>query len=284
MAKKVAFITGATSGIGRETARALVAAGFRLYVLCRNPEKGEALKNWLGGDVHLLVGDMASLADVRAAAAAFSEAETRLDLLVNNAGQINSERNLTEDGFEETFAVNHLAPFLLTHLLLPRLLSTPDARIVNVASMAHSFATSGIDLKDYNWRHKPFRPFVVYGHSKLANILFTRELARRLEGTGVTANCLHPGVVGTEFGLNTGWFGRMLSAMVKPFVLNAEQGARTSIYLATSPEVAGVSGQYFSDCKPATPMLWALDDDKAKALWTLSEQLTGVAGSSEVAA
>ncbi len=276
MQGKVALITGATSGIGRETARALVAKGFRLYVLCRNPEKGQALCAEVGGDVRLLLGDMASLADVRAVAERFLSLEPRLDLLVNNAGQINSERRLSQDGIELTFAVNHLAPFLLTALLLPRLLATPGARIVNVASLAHGFATSGIDLEDYNWAHKRFLPLVVYGHSKLANILFTRELARRLKGTGVTANCLHPGVVGTEFGMNTGWFGRFVANMVRPFVLDSEQGARTTVYLATSPEVEGVSGEYYVDCKPATPLLWALDDQAAAGLWCLSEQLVGL--------
>jgi NAD(P)-dependent dehydrogenase (short-subunit alcohol dehydrogenase family) len=286
MQGKTVVVTGANSGIGFETAAALASMGARVLVTSRNADKGRAAVAAITqrlhgeGSAQLVVFDLADLASVRRGPEEILEEATRLDVLVNNAGLVLSERAVTVDGYEATFATNHLGPFLLTNLLLARLQASAPARIVNVASTAHSAARKGIPFDDLQ-SSTHYRAMRVYGESKLANMLFTRELARRLEGTGVTANSLHPGTVRSGYG--GGGDARGLLAfgikIASPFFLSAEKGARTSVYLASSPEVEGVSGEYFVKCAPHTPRRWALDPDAAQRLWQVSEDLVGLAPS-----
>lgn len=272
------LITGPTAGIGRATALSLAAKGATLTLLCRSTDKGAALAGEIvaaGGTrpsvVHL---DMADLASVRRAADECLGQTQRIDVLINNAGVVNTRRRVTVDGFEETLAVNHFAPFLLTGLLLPAMLENPGARIVNVASGAHAFAR-GMGFDDMH-AEQGFKTFREYGRSKLANILFTRSLARRLADYPVTVNCLHPGAVSTSLGTqNDGLAGRVIPLLLKPFFKSPEQGAETSIYLASSPEVADISGEYFANCNIARPKPWARDDEAAERLWRYTEERTG---------
>lgn len=279
LADKHCLITGATSGIGGVTAQTLAAAGMHLTIVCRNRDKGLALKESLelrsSHPVTVLVGDLARLDDVRRIASEYLAMDRPLQLLVNNAGIVNTSRRQTVDGYEEMFAVNHLAPFLLTNLLLPVIEKSAPARIVNVASHGHAFSR-GMGFDDLQ-AERHFKTFKVYGRSKLANILFTRELSRRLQGSDVTVNSLHPGAVSTGLGLqNPGVFSHLLAAMLRPFFKSPEQGAATSLYVATAKELDGVSGQYFSNSKLVRPKPWAEDDDEARTLWKLSCDMTGL--------
>src|SRR5581483_4759279 len=218
--------------------------------------------------------DLASFASIRAFAADFLDRYDRLDVLINNAGLVLQRRQETVEGFEMTFGVNHLGHFLLADLLLDRIRASAPARIVNVSSHAHKGARHGLDFDDLqSTRH--YRGFAVYSKTKLANILFTRELARRLDGTGVTANALHPGFVASRFGRDgdTGRLGDLAMVFIRPFAINSAQGARTSIYLASSPDVDGITGQYWYKCALSTPSRAAQDDDAAHRLWAVSEQL-----------
>jgi len=284
MQGRTVVVTGGNSGIGFETATALAAMGARVVVTARNADKGRAavaaIAQRAGGDaqVQLVVFDLADLASVRRGAAEILEQAPRLDVLVNNAGLVLSERAETVDGFEATLATNHLGPFLLTNLLLGRIRVSAPARIVNVASTAHNAARMGMPFDDLQ-SEKKYATMRVYGQSKLANILFTLELARRLEGSGVTANSLHPGTVRTGYGADGDArgllaFGIKISA---PFFLSPAKGARTSVYLASDPEVAEVSGQYFVKCKAKQPKRWARDPEAARRLWQVSEELVGLA-------
>ena len=280
MHNKVCLITGATSGIGRATARALAAQGAEVFVLVRNREKGEALLQELAnetgnGRLHLLVGDLARQADIRRVAAEFLATGKPLHVLVNNAGLINTSLRHSPDGIEEMFAVNHLGYFLLTELLRPRLLESAPARIVSVSSGAHAFIKR-LQLDDLAFERSGYRTFAAYGHSKLCNLLWNRELSRQLQGSGVTANCLHPGAVGTGLGNQNAAWARHVTRLLRPFFRTPERGASSSIYLATSPEVEGVSGKYYYDCKPIRPKPWAEDDAAARELWKLSEKMTGL--------
>ncbi len=284
MQGKTVVVTGGNSGIGFETATALAGMGARVVVTARNADKGRAavaaVAHRLGGEaqVQLVVFDLADLSSVRRGAAEILEQAPRLDVLVNNAGLVLSERSETVDGFEATFATNHLGPFLLTNLLLDRITASSPARIVNVASTAHSAARQGIPFDDLQ-SEKKYATMRVYGQSKLANILFTQELARRLEGTGVTANSLHPGTVRTGYG-GDGDARGLLAFGIKissPFFLSPAKGARTSVYLASDPAVAGVSGEYFVKCKARQPKPWARDPEAARRLWQVSEELVGLA-------
>lgn len=276
---KVCVVTGATSGIGRATAEALSAMGAELGIVCRDLERGEALRAELvskpgAAPVRLFEADLAVQSQVRRAAAEILAAYPRIHVLLNNAGVVQLKYTETSDGIETVFAVNHLAYFLLTTLLLDRLKESAPARIVNVASDAHKFV-KGISFDDlghrasYSWTR-------VYGQSKLANILFTRELAHRLEGTGVTVNALHPGAVATGLGKNNGAWSRVLIGLLKPFFRTPENGAATSIHLASSPAVDGVSGRYFAKCREAKTTPAARDDQVARRLWEVSERLTGL--------
>ena len=268
-------ITGPTAGIGRAASLELARRGARLTLFCRSAEKGRALQEEIvaagGKKPALIIMDMADLSSVRRAAAEFLAAEKSLDVLLNNAGVINTSRKVSADGYEETLAVNHFAPFLFTGLLLPLLLQTPGARIVNVASGAHAFVKSmGFEDMQATRNYKTFRE---YGRSKLANILFTRRLARMLQGKGVTVNCLHPGGVATALGTqNEGIINKYVPLLLKPFFRTQEQGAQTSIYLCCSDAVAGVSGAYFYNSKQIQPKPWARDDAAAERLWEYTEQ------------
>ncbi len=284
MQGKTVVVTGGNSGIGFETAAALAAMGARVVVTARNADKGRAavaaITQRLGGDakVQLVVFDLGDLASVRRGASELLEQAPRLDVLVNNAGLVLSERAETVDGLEATFAINHLGPFLLTNLLLDRIRASSPARIVNVASTAHNAARKGILFDDLQ-SEKKYAAMRVYGRSKLANILFTLELARRLEGTGVTANSLHPGTVRTGYGADGDARGLLALGLKisSPFFLSPAKGARTSIYLASDPGVEHVSGEYFVKCKPKQPKRWARDEEAARHLWQVSDELVGLA-------
>ena len=284
MQGKTVVITGGNSGIGLETAAALTSMGARVLVTARNADKGrtavETITRRSGGEgrVQLVVFDLADLASVRRGAAEILEQAPRIDVLVNNAGLVLSERAETVDGYEATFAINHLGPFLLTNLLLERITASAPSRVVNVASTAHNTARKGMPFDDLQ-STQHYRGMRVYGQSKLANILFTLELARRFEGKDVTANSLHPGTVRTGYG-GDGDARGLLGLGIKiasPFFLPPAKGARTSVYLASSPEVEGVSGEYFVKCKPKQPRRWAKDAEAAQRLWQVSEQLVGLA-------
>ena len=278
MQGKHVAITGPTAGIGRHTALDLAARGADLTLFCRNADKGQSLQQdcaaLSGNTPNVIIMDMADLGSVRRAAEEFLALDQPLDVLLNNAGLVNTSRRVTVDGFEETLAVNHLAPFLFTGLLLDAVQRASPARIVNVASHAHTFVKSmGFDDMQAEKGYKTFRE---YGRSKLANILFTRSLAGRLEARGITVNCLHPGAVSTSLGSNNpGLLSNVLPLLLKPFFRSPEQGAETSIYLCCSEEVADVTGEYFANCKPAKTRPWARDDAAAERLWQYSEECTG---------
>ncbi len=277
MSGKTCLVTGATSGIGEVTARELAARGAAVVLVGRNRGKCEASAERIraetgGGDVQWLVADLSSRDEVRRLAREVRERFPRLDVLVNNAGAMFAPRRETVDGVEMTWALNHLAYFLLTDLLLDTLKASAPARVVNVASDAHRMVP-GIDFDDPEGKTR-YRPFRAYGQSKLANILFTFELARRLEGTGVTANCLHPGFVATNFTTGKGWLYWVMRQAARVVALGPEDGAKTSVFLASAPEVEGVTGAYFSKCKPARPRAAALDASAARRLWDLSETMT----------
>lgn len=278
MEGRVCVITGATSGIGRSAARDLAALGARVVIVGRSEERAEAARREIeqatgGRKVEVEIADLASQAQVRALAARLLSACPEIHVLVNNAGLTLSERHLTEDGIEETFAVNHLAPFLLTTLLLDRLGASAPARVVTVASDAHRGAR--IPFDDLN-ADSGFSGWAAYSWTKLANILFTTELARRIEGTGVTATCLHPGVVATRFGNEGPWFIRLFQRLARPFLIDADRGADTLVWLAASPEVAGASGGYYVRRKLEEPSRAARDAAAARRLWDISERLTAL--------
>jgi NAD(P)-dependent dehydrogenase (short-subunit alcohol dehydrogenase family) len=274
---KTVLITGGNSGIGKETAVGLAKLGANVVFTSRDEAKGAAAAADIGAragrDVAWMTLDLASMASIRRFAAEFLERYPRLDVLVNNAGLMQQHRSETQDGFETSFGVNHLGHFLLTELLLDRVKASAPSRIVVVASDAHRQARSGLNFDDL--QSKRYGAFDAYGKSKLANILFARELAKRLEGTGVTVNSLHPGTIATGFGRDgdtTGIFAFGFD-LVRPFFKKADKGAETSIYLASSPEVEGVTGKYFSDCSEKQPTAAAQDDAAAKRLWEISESL-----------
>jgi len=283
MKGKVCVITGGTDGIGKAAAYALALPGARLLVHGRDADKGARavaeLKTRSGNSaIEFLQADFGSLAEVRGLAAAVLARTSRIDVLVNNAGGIFVKKAVSKDGYEATFAVNHLAPFLLTHLLLDTLKGGGAARIVTTASNAHRAAK--IPFDDLQMTGK-YSPMGAYGVSKLANVLFTRALAKRLQGSAVTATCLHPGLVRTNFGRNNedaiSPFVRAIIGFVMRFARTPEKGAETVVYLASSPEIEGTSGGYFFDCKPIAPTPAGQDDNAAERLWQVSEQLVGIA-------
>lgn len=273
---KVCLITGATSGIGLVAARELARQGARLVLVGRDPNRCAAavtqIQTQTGNrEVEALLADLSSQEQIRGLARQFHARHSRLDVLVNNAGGIWMKRQLTVDGLEMTFAVNHLAYFMLTQLLLDTLKSSAPARIVNVSSDAHRRGT--IDFDDLmGERH--YGGWRAYCQSKLANLLFTYELARRLPGTGVTANALHPGWVATGFGSNNGWKGKLLQLAARCFAIGPEKGARTIIYLASSPDVAASHGRYFVRKQPVASSPESLDEAAAKRLWQVSLEMT----------
>jgi NAD(P)-dependent dehydrogenase (short-subunit alcohol dehydrogenase family) len=278
LAGAIVLITGGNGGIGKETAVELASKGAHVTFTARDPARGEAARDEIrarsGRDVEVMALDLARLASVREFAGEFAARHDRLDVLVNNAGLMLSSRRETTDGYEMTFQVNHLGHFLLTGMLREQLVAGAPARVVNVASDAHKSARHGLDFDDLQSTRR-YRGFSVYGRTKLANILFTRELARRWEGTGVTANAVHPGFVASSFGRDgdTGRFGTLVFPLLKPFALTPAQGARTQVYVASAPELEGVTGGYWVKSAPASPSTAAQDDAAAARLWEVSEQL-----------
>ena len=273
----VCMVTGATGGMGQVAALALAETGAELYLVCRNRAKGERtaadILDRTGNErVTLLIGDLSSLADVRHVAQSFLERDKPLHLLLNNAGVFNFKRAITTDGYEEMFAVNHLAHFLLTNLLLDRIKASAPARIINVASGGHMLV-KGINFEDLNF-NTGFRGLKVYCHSKLANILFNVELAKRAEGSGVIVNAVDPGDVATGLGSQNGRLGKLIQLMMKPFLQSAQKGAKTSIYACVSPDLDGVTGRYLKNCREHQPKPWATDGAAAKRLWEVSARLT----------
>jgi NAD(P)-dependent dehydrogenase (short-subunit alcohol dehydrogenase family) len=279
MEGRTVVVTGANSGVGKATAVALARAGAFTVITARSASRGgEALadiRSASGSDqVELVVFDLADLSSVASGAQQILERCEHLHVLVNNAGLVLSDRTETVDGFESTFGINHLGPFQLTRLLTDRLVASAPARVVNVASTAHRSARKGLVFDDLQSRHR-YSAMRTYSRSKLANILFTNELARRLAGTGVTANSVHPGTVASGFARDDDAKGVLAFGIkvIKPFILTPEQGARTSVYVASSPELDGVTGRYFVKCRPRTPSPAAQDEAAATLLWSVSEQL-----------
>jgi NAD(P)-dependent dehydrogenase (short-subunit alcohol dehydrogenase family) len=278
---KVCLVTGATAGLGLVTARELARAGAHVIGTGRTQDRCSnavrQIREATGtSSIDYLVADLSRQAEVRELAARVQSMTPRLDVLVNNAGGIYLKRELSADGLEMTFALNHLGYFLLTNLLLDLLKASAPARIVNVSSAAHLGGKINFDDLQAKKRYSGWR---AYQQSKLANLLFTRELARRLEGTGVTANALHPGYVNTQIFRVKGFAGWLMRRAADLFAITPEQGAQTSIYLATSPEVEGITGKYFVKQKPAPSSPASHDDATARRLWEVSESLTGLRAS-----
>jgi NAD(P)-dependent dehydrogenase (short-subunit alcohol dehydrogenase family) len=277
MTGKLCLITGANAGIGKQTALGLARMHATVVMVCRDGERGftaqQQIKQQSGNDsIELMICDLASQNSIRRLASKFTERHGHLDVLINNAGILLREHSLNEDGIENTFAINHLGYFLLTDLLLDVLKKSAPSRIVNVASAAHTYGKLNIS----GWvAGAGYSAFSAYANSKLANVLFTYELARRLEGTGVTANCLHPGGVGTNLFRGLPGF---LRALIKLVTISPERGARTSIYLASSSDVEGVSGKYFDRRKQETSSEASRNEEAARRLWEVSEKLTGSQG------
>ncbi|MCD8502408.1 MAG: SDR family oxidoreductase [Bacillaceae bacterium] len=275
----VVIITGANSGMGKASSIELAKTGAAVVMLCRNTARGEEalqeVQQVTGNEsVVLMQCDLGSQESIKAFCTEFKKRFDRLDVLVNNAGVILPGRHETKDGNELQFGVNHLGHFLLTNLLLDRMIASAPARIINVSSGAHKIGD--IHFDDVNLQ-KNYRLWRAYAQSKLANILFTYALSERLEGKEVTVNCLHPGAVATNMGINrsTG-FGTLITRLLKPFFQTAKKGAETTIYLATSDEVANVTGKYFYRKKPIQSSKRSYDKKLAERLWTLSEEMTGL--------
>jgi NAD(P)-dependent dehydrogenase (short-subunit alcohol dehydrogenase family) len=278
MQGKVVVITGGTSGIGQVSAEKLAAMGARIVLVARSKSRGEAalarLQQIAPALAHkVYYGDVSRLADLNRLAAELRSAEPRIDVLINNAGAMFGKREVTEDGLELTFATNHLSYFVLTHGLRDQLLAAGAARVVNTSSHAHY--RGKLDFENLQFEHD-YKAFPAYCASKLYNVLFTRSLARRLAGSGVTTNSLHPGFVNTRFGDQTGGWTQHMFGLMKFFAITPEKGAETIIYLASSGEVAKTTGQYFYKCKPVEPSKIAQDDDAAERLWQQTAKLAGI--------
>jgi NAD(P)-dependent dehydrogenase (short-subunit alcohol dehydrogenase family) len=283
MKDKTIVATGATSGIGEAAVLELAGLGGRIVFVARDEARAhatlrklEAKASGLGHRLHL--ADLSSMADTRKVGAAIAASEPRIDVLINNAGALFSDRRVTPEGLELTFALNHMAYFVLTEALRDKLVASAPARIVSTSSGAHLGVR--LDFDDLQ-SAKGYNGLRVYGRSKLANILFTRELARRLAGTGVTANCFHPGVVATRFGDASGGLAGLVFPILRPFFISPEKGGDTLVYLASSPEVATTTGEYFVKRKIVAPSAAARDDAAAKRLWEASETLAGARAQQE---
>jgi len=279
-----ALVTGANTGIGYETARVLALRGAAVTLACRDLAKAEAARQRIvreaGGRVgeaslHVLRLDLAQLDSVRSAASELLATDRPLQLLVNNAGVMLPVRRETRDGHEAHFGINHLGHFLLTSLLLARLRESAPARVVAVSSEALHFATLTPELSDLDWKQRRFSGWRSYGDSKLMNVIFARELSRRLEGQGVVAHSLHPGIVRTELARDQSWPMKIVGLAMLPALKSPQRGAATSVYAATAPELAARGGGYFADCAPARAGARAEDRELAARLWSHSEELTG---------
>ncbi|MCL5035174.1 MAG: SDR family oxidoreductase [Bacteroidetes bacterium] len=276
MRDSICMVTGANVGIGRVAALELARTGATVVMVCRNKVKGEKTaeeikKSTGNSNVHLITGDLSSQREIRDIAAKYKEEFGALHVLVNNAGGLVPTRQLSVDGIEKTFAVNHLGYFFLTNLLLELLVKSAPSRIVNVASSVHHYAK--MDFDNLQGERK-YRQFQAYALSKLENVLFTYELARRLDGTGVTANCMEPGAVYSNFYNNSGFGLRLFASLFGWTMRTPEKGAETVIYLASSPEVEGVTGKYFKDKKELPSSGVSTDPALSKRLWELSERMT----------
>jgi NAD(P)-dependent dehydrogenase (short-subunit alcohol dehydrogenase family) len=272
------LVTGATSGIGLATARALARQGATLISVGRDPEKGSTtvaeIRQETGNPaVEFMLADLSVLDQVRGLVDEFQGRHDRLHVLINNAGGFFLRRRESADGIEMTFALNYLSPFLLTNLLLETLTASAPSRIVNVSSAMHKIAQ--IDLEDLEGKRR-YSGAQAYGHSKLALLLFTYELARRLEGMGVTANAVHPGWVATKIGLGSGALAKILTPFMRIFASSPKEGAETSVYLASSPEVEGVSGKYWVDKEAVASSPASYDEAMARRLWEIGAEMTGL--------
>ena len=281
---KVVVITGSNIGIGKETAVGVAALGATVVLACRNQEKAaaaaaEVKERSANDDVHLVALDLSDLASVQAAAEDILARWDNLHVLINNAGGTWSDRQVTKQGIELTFGVNHLGHFLLTNLLLPRLTASAPSRIINLASVGHHMAFRGMRFDDLQ-SEKRYAAMEAYGRSKLANVLFSRELAKRLEGTGVTANAVHPGPVRSGFGMDGDLKGLtgLGNKLIRPFEISSAAGAKTSVFLATSPAVEGKTGLYWVRSKPGHMSAQARNDEQATQLWDASEKLLASVG------
>ncbi|MBF0274863.1 MAG: SDR family oxidoreductase [Nitrospinae bacterium] len=279
MENKTCLITGATSGIGKATALGIAEHGAQLLLVARNPEKGERVRSEIitktgNKKIELLYADLSSQRQINALAETIYKNYSQIDILINNAGGVWGKRELTEDGIEKTWAVNHLAYFLFTRLMEKLLKSTPNSRVINVSSDLHERSKLRLDDPQFN---KGYSALNAYGHSKLANIMITYEFARRWKGSGVTVNCVHPGGVATKIGYGGNWFIKLGWWLMLPTLISEEEGAKTTIYLATSTEVAGISGKYFVKQKAIKSSPESYDEKKANALWELSEQMVELA-------
>ena len=276
MEKKIALVTGANSGMGMASARMLARKGYFVLMLVRSEKRGNEAFNMLNeeqpGCFQLILCDLSDLQSVRRAAASIGETYEKIDVMLNNAGVITTQRELTKEGLEMQFAVNHVGHFLLTMLLLQKL--QKGSRIIQVASGAHKWGD--IYFEDLSLE-KSFRPFKAYGQSKLANVLFSKELSKKLAPYGITVNSCHPGAVATNMGVNreTG-FGRGITKLLKPFFRSPEEGASTAVYLATDPSVEGITGEYFYNGKPGKVSRKARDEELSKKLFQWTEDFTGV--------
>jgi NAD(P)-dependent dehydrogenase (short-subunit alcohol dehydrogenase family) len=273
---KTVLVTGATAGIGRETALGVAKLGAHVVIVGRNPEKTKRVVDELKAasgnqQIDFLLADLSLLAEVRKLAEAFISRFGTLHVLINNVGAINLKREVTKEGHELTFAMNHLGLFLLSELLTPALQKGAPSRIINLSSDAHR--AGGINFDDLQ-AERGYSSFRVYSNSKLMNLLFTRELSRRLADQKITVNAVHPGMVASDFMTKPGIMGKIANAFVQLFGISPEAGARTSVFLASSPEVEGVTGKYFVKSKARTPSKDAQSDEAARRLWEVSEKLT----------
>ena len=279
MDDKVCIITGATSGVGYQAAKRLAKGGAEIVLVCRNPEKGEAVRQELseafGVKVSVILADFTDLDEVRRAAAEILDRYPRIDALVNNAGIHRTHRTLTEAGFETVFCVNHLAAFLLTRLLLDRIIASAPAQILYVNSEGHRFG--GLDLDDLDWAKRPYKGLQGYGAAKTAQLLTIWELNDLLAGTGVTVNAMHPGAVRTQIGMDNGWLYRTYQKFILgPFLQRPEVSGEAIYYLLAAPEMQGKSGKFYNKTNEETPMPHAMNRALGKRVWAVSEELTGL--------
>ncbi len=274
MKGKICMITGANSGIGKATAKGLAKMNAKIVMICRNKERGELAQKEIieetgNNNIDLLLYDLSSQEEIRKMVSEFTNKYQNLHVLINNAGVMLKKRTISVDGFEMNFAVHVLAPFLLTNLLLDVLKKSAPSRIINVTSAAHKRAK--MDFDDLQSENKKYRLFTVYGTSKLGEMLFTYELSRNIEGTGVTVNAVHPGIVNTNLGRDQSKFSQWFA---RKFFKSPEEGAQTSIYLASSPEVEGITGNYFANKQPKESSEESYNKDYAKKLWQVAEKMT----------